>query len=72
MICLDCREAGTLADVLNRSYIAQSRTTTTNALKEQIKALHASCAARDKTWCDCQHRLDGINWFAIKLEAATV
>jgi len=68
MICKDCRKAGTLAAALETNKLSTLVAelgelivhTSREHLVEIIEQLHDSC--RGDTWCDCHHRLTGINW----------
>jgi hypothetical protein len=56
MICPPCREAGESA--------ALSRLAMSSLLREsqekRARNFHRKC--RGGTWCDCAHKLEGVNW----------
>jgi hypothetical protein len=50
MICADCKQAGIVMKLKpNEAHPAPKR---------EAEALHAKCAERDQTYCDCQHRVN--------------
>jgi hypothetical protein len=68
MICLVCREAGDFIAAA-RPLIELSTVTPAAArqIRDQADTLHRQCINVTKsdprgTWCDCQHKLEGVNW----------
>lgn len=67
MICLPCREAGSLLK-FRTGATARDPLGAGVYLEQQAILLHKEC--RGGTWCDCQHQLDGVNWPEVTRAAA--
>jgi hypothetical protein len=58
MICEPCREAGAL-NLARKDYPGSTSTW----MEQQVILLHAEC--KGGTWCDCQHKTEGVNWLEV-------
>jgi hypothetical protein len=76
MICTHCRKAGELAQALadvNVGRVAEllsigvnNDTLQVTVITKIVEEMHKQC--RGGTWCDCHHRLTGVNWIEINRE----
>lgn len=59
MVCESCLDAGKLVKIAGCT-----DDNTKVYLEQQALGLHKECMGG--TWCDCQHKTEGVNWLALK------